>query len=82
MSFSFNFSGEDIDESLDQNDGGSVNGGARGGGENEVSSAEDAQAEAAVEVKQWDLKELVGSTFIFSFFIVVLGFLACSSFIM
>lgn len=57
MSFSFNFSGEDIDESIDQNEHVSMNGGdavVAGAG------AEPAAEAVVVEVKQHDLREMVG----------------------
>lgn len=56
MSFSFNFSGDDIDESIDQNEDVSMNGGDAVAG----AGAETAAEAVMVEVKQHDLREMVG----------------------
>ena len=56
MSFSFNFSGDDIDESLDQSDDVQTNGGDPPQAGHEAPAAEAAK----VEIKQHDLKDLVG----------------------
>lgn len=54
MSFSFNFSGEDIDESIDQGNDVPLNGGSS------TLNNESAETTALVEVKQHVLQDLVG----------------------
>lgn len=68
MAFSFNFSGEDIDESMDGGDDGVQINGAGDDGAAQASVGD--EAAAAVEVKQHDLKEIVGLMFSSSFLLI------------
>lgn len=54
MAFSFNFGGDDIDESLDQHEDVSVNGSGAGAGNGAAAES------TLLEAKQHDLRELVG----------------------